>query len=181
MLVIVDCGMGNLQSIVRAFALAPPQITCRPQLPDERWLAGDCSSVLQTEDTWAAETIDAAAALTAAGHRQQAAELLRQAARSTFASVALFDATAKALLAIPDDPAAAEAVYWAQRADLASESRNPSVQITLAAAYASHRQLDEAIATIEKARRLALKQADSALVGELDARLQEYRGGLRSE
>ena len=71
----------------------------------------------------------------------------------------------------------AEAVQLAEQLCQQTDYRAPAFLATLAAAYAEAGRFDEAVATAEKARTLALDAGDTGLAGKNASRLELYRAG----
>jgi tetratricopeptide (TPR) repeat protein len=71
----------------------------------------------------------------------------------------------------------AKAVELAEQADRLSDSKNPGVIGTLAAAYAEAGRFPEAIAAAERALHLAATQNDAARVDTLKTQIQCYKAG----
>jgi tetratricopeptide (TPR) repeat protein len=82
-----------------------------------------------------------------------------------------------ATLAPPEGGDQARAVTLAQRACELTGNRMATYVDTLAVAYAAAGQFSDAIATAQKAMELARSAGQTQLAGEIEARLQLYRGG----
>src|SRR5262249_12459893 len=115
------------------------------------------------------------------GRRRDATNILRTAARQSFAQGSLFDATAQALLESPADSGqVTEAIRWAQRACAVTRFHDPAALSTLASAYAAAGQFGDAIDNARKARDLAATQGNQDLVTQLERRQHEYENLARS-
>jgi tetratricopeptide (TPR) repeat protein len=68
----------------------------------------------------------------------------------------------------------ARAIQFAQQADQLSGNNNALVLRTLAAAYAEAGQFGKAIESAQAARRLAQKQGDNSVAGELEQEMALY-------
>jgi Flp pilus assembly protein TadD len=76
----------------------------------------------------------------------------------------------------------ARAVYLALQASMRNHDQNPVLLGTLAAAYAETGNLNEAVATAQQARLLALAQTNRTLATALESQLRQYQsanGGSR--
>ena len=73
------------------------------------------------------------------------------------------------------DPA--EAVALAQRACELTQSQDPAMLDTLAAAFAAAGRFDEAVQTAEQALKLAGAAKQQGLVGRIKNRLESYQAG----
>ena len=84
-----------------------------------------------------------------------------------------------ALAVSPDDRLrnGAEAVRWAERACELTQYGQPVFVTTLAAAYAEAGRFNDATATAQKARTVALEQGQSGIVTENDQLLALYKSG----
>jgi Flp pilus assembly protein TadD len=70
-----------------------------------------------------------------------------------------------------------DALFLATRANELTMEQSPQVLDALAAAQAEQRQFDDAAATAKKALKLARDAGNASLAGQIETRLQRYRGG----
>lgn len=159
----------------RAFAATPPGSTWQPHGPPAQWSRVACGTPLPTETIWASTILAEAERIRTNGDTTATAELLRNAARHTFAHAPLFVATAEALRASTDPADRREAWFWADRAVRATRSREPRSVLLLSALQAELDTPGAAITTLETARQQIKKLGDPAALAELDRALQSYR------
>jgi hypothetical protein len=131
-----------------------------------------CGEELETESTLAVGARQQAEELIARGDREAAISVLRQAARPLFGQFRLFELLAQLLLQEADDDARRqEALYWAERAVLASRRRDPEALRTLALANAALARDKEALSAAHEALEAAERWGSSSPTGELRSQL----------
>jgi tetratricopeptide (TPR) repeat protein len=134
---------------------------------------------LELEPASAPSHVNLAAVLARQGKRPDALAHLREAARLSPDDGVVLSCLAWTLATSPDGPLrnGAEAVAVAQRAARLSGGREPSIQNTLAAAYAEAGRFPEAVQTAADALALAAARKNNALAAGLRARLKLYAAG----
>jgi tetratricopeptide (TPR) repeat protein len=164
----------------RVFA-ASPNATWTPAVVPGRDRKSLCGSELETEAKRAAEALQHATTLQQSGRRDEAIASLRNAAGRLFLQVRLFETLADLLLSsAPSRDAKAEAVYWAQRAALASEGEDAQALRTFGRALAAQGRAPEALDAARRARQAAVAAGKASLAAQIDADIERYEAMRRS-
>jgi hypothetical protein len=134
-----------------------------------------CTEALPTEASKAERARTEASRLVAAGRGDEAAAVLERQAMQSFAQPALFEATARQLLAEPaEPPALLRAAHWAARACALGRGSDPAACATEGLAHATLGNTAAALRATRQAKRAALGRGDDAFATELESRIQTY-------
>jgi len=158
--------LSDAAGLSRAFAATTDGRAWTPALPATRWTATTCPATLPTEGHTAAAAVAAGRALSAEGRTVEAVERLREAARGSLVSLALYEELARALLATATTPAQLdEAAFWARRAATVSGYCAGGAVATLVEAYTRLGRADDVRATRD-AEKAALEGTCGALAAD---------------
>jgi tetratricopeptide (TPR) repeat protein len=179
----VDGAMAHLE---RSLKLNPDQAEAHNNLANVLWhkgrlrdAAAEYEKALALHPDYAAAHFNLGEVLRETGETREAIAHYRRALeiRSDFA--AALDSLAWVLATSPDASMrdGVQAVALAARAEQISGGRNPGFVATLAAAYAEVGRFPEAVATAERALRLATAQGKAVLAARLRTQVALYQAG----
>jgi len=138
-----------------------------PSLPADRHTISVCGATLETDATTAQAAMNRAEHLLIEGRRAEAIGVLRGATRSVFLQPQLYDKLARLLLegSPPTTADIEQAIYWARRASLVAQERDPRLLRTLAQAYTAAGRVEEARKTIDRAGRVTPAHTERSVAG----------------
>jgi tetratricopeptide (TPR) repeat protein len=177
---------GAMEHLERSLAIDPDQAEAHNNLANVLWQKGrlgqaaaEYEKALALHSDYAAAHFNLAEVLHEAGETREAIAHYKRALeiRPDFAPA--LDSLAWVLATSPDASVrdGVQAVALAARSGQLSGGRNPRFVATLAAAYAEVGRLPEAVATAERALRLATAQGKAALAGRLRTQVALYQTG----
>jgi len=177
---------GAMEHLERSLAIDPDQAEARNNLANVLWQKGrlrqaaaEYEKALALHPDYAAAHFNLGEVLREEGETREAIAHYRRALEIRPDLAAALDSLAWVLATSPDASVrdGVQAVALAARAEQISAGRNPGFVATLAASYAEVGRFPEAVATAERALRLATAQGKAALVARLQIQVALYQTG----